>query len=51
MVYHVLKDGTITKDITGRVVKVSDAEAVYNLISKINSGKKVHKEVKKSLVS
>lgn len=46
MVYHVLKDGTITKDITGRIVKVSDAEGIYRLMTKINSRKdQVHKEV------
>ena len=39
MVYHVLADGTITKDITGRVVKISDAKPLYNLMSKINSSK------------
>jgi hypothetical protein len=39
MVYHILKDGSVVKDITGKVVKVKDAEAVYNLISKINKGK------------
>lgn len=32
MVYHVLANGVITKDITGHVVKVKDAEAVYRLM-------------------
>ena len=32
MVYHVLKDGTRKTDITGHVVKISDAEALYQLI-------------------
>lgn len=32
MVYHVLANGVITKDITGHVVKVKDAEAVYRLL-------------------
>lgn len=36
MIYHVLANGTITKDITGHIVKVKDAEAVYNLMSKIS---------------
>lgn len=35
MVYHVLKDGTTTTDITGRVVKLSDAENLYKLMSGI----------------
>jgi len=48
MVYHVLADGTITKDITGRVVKISDAESLYRLMSTITtSGKRGNKEDKK----
>ena len=45
MVYHVLADGTITKDITGRVVKMSDAETLYQFMStiKTDTAKKVHK--------
>ena len=35
MVYHVLANGVITKDITGHVVKVKDAEAVYRLMADI----------------
>lgn len=44
MVYHVLADGTITKDITGRVVKISDAETLYQFMStlKTRNDKKVH---------
>ena len=34
---HVLSDGTILKDIQGHVVKVSEAESVYNLIDHINN--------------
>ncbi len=47
MVYHVLADGTVTKDITGRVVKISDAESLYQLMSKTkvkSDKKKVHNE-------
>lgn len=45
MVYHVLADGTITKDITGRVVKMSDAETLYQFMSNIKARKNetVHK--------
>lgn len=32
MVYHILKDGTITNDITGHVVKMKDAEVMYQLM-------------------
>lgn len=35
MVYHVLANGTIKKDITGHVVKVKDAEAIYELLNTI----------------
>ncbi len=38
MVFHILKDGTTTTDITGHVVKVSDAESLYKLIDSINGG-------------
>lgn len=37
-VIHILKDGTIVKDITGRVVQRSDVLPLYTLIQKINSG-------------
>ena len=36
-VIHILKDGTIVKDITGRVVQRSDVLPLYTLIQKINS--------------
>jgi hypothetical protein len=52
MVYHVLADGTVTKDITGHVVKMSDAEAIYHLMSKMNNQndkRKVHTEVKRKV--
>lgn len=35
-VIHVLKDGSQVDDITGRVVKIDDAGALYGLIRKIN---------------
>lgn len=38
MVYHVMKDGTIKKDITGHVVKIKDAEQVYEIIRNIERG-------------
>lgn len=52
MVYHVLADGTITKDIAGHVVKISDAEPLYRLMSatKTRSNKReVHKNEKKKV--
>ena len=35
-VIHVLKDGSEVEDITGHVVKVEDAGALYGLIRDIN---------------
>lgn len=45
MVTHVLKDGTIKKDITGHVVKMTDCKTLYQLLDNINRG--IHNEVKK----
>ena len=36
MVTHILKNGTVLKDITGHVVKIEDAKAIYALMDKIN---------------
>lgn len=36
MVKHILKDGTVLNDITGHVVKIEDAKAIYLLMNKIN---------------
>lgn len=36
MVVHILKDGTQVDDIVGRVIKISEAEAVYRLMDSIN---------------
>lgn len=46
MVYHILSNGTITNDITGRVVKVKDAEALYNLMSNIKPKRQPKKEAR-----
>jgi hypothetical protein len=46
-VIHILKDGSVVKDITGHVVKMGDAGPLYQIIDKINrngSGKCVHKK-------
>lgn len=49
-VIHILKDGSVVKDITGHVVRMEDAGPLYELIDRINregSKKKiVHNEVK-----
>lgn len=36
MIYHVLKDGSITTDITGHIVKVSEAETLYNYMNELH---------------
>jgi hypothetical protein len=41
-VIHILKDGSIVEDITGHVVQVEDAEAVYRLIDSINRNRKTN---------
>ena len=40
MVIHILQDGSIVEDISGRVVKVEDAGPLYYLIESINRGEK-----------
>lgn len=39
MIRHVLRDGTVTKDITGHVVRYTDAEEVYDLMGRLNKKK------------
>jgi hypothetical protein len=46
-VIHILKDGSVLNDITGRVVKIKDAGPIYQLLDSINrerSRKCVHKK-------
>ena len=45
-IIHILKDGSIVKDISGRIVRVNDARPVYDLINNINQNR-VNKEVSK----
>ena len=53
MVYHVLANGATTKDITGHIVKMKDAEPLYDLMRKIGKTKKLNtdKEAKVCRVS
>lgn len=37
MVYHILKDGTRSDDITGHVVELDSDSALYHVIYSINS--------------
>lgn len=45
-VIHYLKDGSRVKNITGHVVKMEDAGALYNLIRSINDESKTKKSRK-----
>lgn len=36
MVKHILKNGTVLDDISGHIVKMEDAEAVYQIMDKLN---------------
>ncbi len=36
MVKHILKDGTVLTDITGHIVRIEDAEVVYQIMDKLN---------------
>jgi hypothetical protein len=36
MIRHILKDGTVLRDITGHVVKKEDVPQAYALIDKMN---------------
>ena len=38
IVINILRDGTRADDLTGHVVKISEAEAVYRLMDSINRG-------------
>ena len=37
-VIHILKDGSRVKDISGRVVRLEEAGAIYQLLHNINTG-------------
>lgn len=40
-IHHVLKNGVVLDNISGHVVRIKDAESVYNLITKLNQRKVV----------
>ena len=37
MVYHIMKDGSRPTDITGKVIKVSEAESLYEVMKQIHT--------------
>ena len=45
-VIHILKDGSVVDDITGHVVRMEDASALYGLIDSMNRQSRNSKEVK-----
>lgn len=53
IVRHILSDGQAVEDLSGHVVKVTEAKAVYDLIHTINkaSGRKSDNEKQKKKVS
>ena len=44
MVKHILKDGTITDDISGHLVKKTDTPVAYELIDQMNAQREVANE-------
>lgn len=36
MVYHILRDGSTPSDITGKIVKVSEAQPLYEMIGNLS---------------
>lgn len=47
MVTHILKDGTVVRDIAGHVVKIEDAKSLYALMDSINNQKRMKANVRK----
>jgi len=46
MITHILKDGTVLKDITGHVVKKEDVPMAYELIDQMNEKRSKQKRKK-----
>ena len=46
MVYHILKNGETVKDITGHIVRLEDANPLYQLLHSINRKKSQAREKK-----
>lgn len=44
MVIHIMKDGTVLKDITGHVVKKEDAPMIYNIVDRMNTKREEKKD-------
>jgi hypothetical protein len=48
MITHILKDGTVLKDITGHVVKKEDVPMAYELIDQMNEKRSKQKRKKEN---
>jgi hypothetical protein len=44
MVYHILKNGETVNDITGHIVRLEDANPLYQLLHRINQKSKQSKK-------
>lgn len=44
MVYHILKDGKTVNDISGHIVRLEDANPLYQLLHRINQKSKHSKK-------
>lgn len=49
-VIHILKDGRIVDDISGHIVKMEDAEPLYNLMQRINNEYATRRDQRKEKV-
>ena len=45
MVKHILKDGTVLDNISGHVVKIEDVPQFYEILGRIEKGKRYEKNL------
>ena len=48
MVYHIMKDGSKPTDITGKVIKVSEAKSLYEVLKRIHNRRQRERKAIKS---
>ncbi len=48
MVYHIMKDGSRPTDITGKVIKVSEAASLYEVMKQIHNRRQRERKAIKS---
>lgn len=49
-VYHILRDGSTPKDITGHVVKISDADPLYRYLHSIAYQNNTYQNERKKVI-